>query len=158
MLVGGQGSAGVYAPVGPASFCAPVSGYGAGVYPCGRSDTNRAILTRTMLRSRKMRRLADRRVKHPLRRRTGRVVLAEGKKAKQAQRERWDRAVVAVWSATRRDADLSQQALAQKLGWSRDTVASVEAGRRKVEVSDVILFAAALGLEPETIFRRILRW
>jgi DNA-binding XRE family transcriptional regulator len=86
------------------------------------------------------------------------VVLAEGKKAREAQRERWNRAVVAIWSATRRDADLSQEALARKLDWSRDTVASVEAGRRKVEVSDVILFAAALGLEPETIFRRILRW
>jgi DNA-binding XRE family transcriptional regulator len=87
-----------------------------------------------------------------------RVVLAEGRKAKLAQRERWDRAVVAVWQATRRDSDLSQDALAQKLGWSRDTVGSVEAGRRKVTVTDVVLFAAALGIEPETIFRRILRW
>lgn len=43
-------------------------------------------------------------------------------------------------------------------GWARDTVASVEAGRRKVEVTDVILFALALRLEPEMIFRRILRW
>jgi DNA-binding XRE family transcriptional regulator len=81
------------------------------------------------------------------------------KKSKQhTQRERWNRAVKAVWQATRRDAHVSQEALAQKLGWSRDTVASIEAGRRKVEVSDAILFAAALGVEPETIFRRILRW
>jgi len=80
------------------------------------------------------------------------------RKTRLAQRERWNRAVVAVWSATRRDAGLSQAVLAQKLGCSRDTIAAIESGRRKVEVSDVILFATALSIEPETIFRRILRW
>jgi DNA-binding XRE family transcriptional regulator len=82
---------------------------------------------------------------------------AASRKAK-VQRERWDRAVVAVWAATRRDLDLTQQQFADKLGWSRDTVAALEAGRRKVEVSDVILFALAVGVEPETLFRRVLRW
>jgi DNA-binding XRE family transcriptional regulator len=80
------------------------------------------------------------------------------KPKKQAQRERWNRAVVAVWSATRRDLDLTQQNVADKLGWSRDTVAALEAGRRKIEVSDVILFALAVGVDPETLFRRVLRW
>jgi DNA-binding XRE family transcriptional regulator len=80
------------------------------------------------------------------------------KPKKLAQRERWNRAVVAVWSATRRDLDLTQQNLADKLGWSRDTVAALEAGRRKIEVSDVILFALAVGVDPETLFRRVLRW
>jgi hypothetical protein len=59
-----------------------------------------------------------------------------------------------VWQATRRDADISQEALARKLGWSRGTVASVEG----VRISDVILFATALEVEPETICRRIPHW
>ncbi len=81
-----------------------------------------------------------------------------GRKGKQAQREQWDRAVVAVWTATRRDSDLSQAQLATKLGCSRDTIAGIESGRRKVTVSDVRLLAEAVGVDPETIFGRILRW
>lgn len=80
------------------------------------------------------------------------------KSKQQVQRERWNKAVVTVWTASRRDADLSQGELAQKLGWSRDTVASLEAGRRKVEVSDVILLAAAVGVDAKVLFERILRW
>ena len=66
--------------------------------------------------------------------------------------------MVAVWAATRRDLDLTQQQVADKMGWSRATLAGLEAGRRKVEVSDMILFALAVGVEPETLFRRVLRW
>jgi ribosome-binding protein aMBF1 (putative translation factor) len=73
-------------------------------------------------------------------------------------RDRWNRAVRAVWTASRRDADLSQAALAAKLRLTRDIVASIEAGRRRIEFADVMLLAEALELEPETIFQRILRW
>ena len=83
----------------------------------------------------------------------------DSSKSKRAeQRKHWDRAVVAIWSATRRDLDLTQQQVADKMGWSRATLAGLEAGRRKVEVSDLILFAHAVRVEPETLFRRILRW
>jgi transcriptional regulator with XRE-family HTH domain len=85
--------------------------------------------------------------------------VAEQKKTKQQiQAQRWDQAVMAVWGATRRDCDVSQQQLATKLGWTRDMVASVERGRRKVSVTEMIQFAQALGIDPETVFRRILRW
>ncbi len=86
--------------------------------------------------------------------------MAEKKTKQQSQRERLDQAVVIVWAAMRRDADLSQEQLAEKLGapWSRDMVAAVERGRRRVTVTELILFASALGVDPETAFRRILRW
>lgn len=100
--------------------------------------------------------MSDHTPERAIKRRMPRILVE--KKKQQAQRAHYDQAVVTVWAATRRDCDLSQEALAQKLGWSRDMVAAVEGGRRKITVSDLLLFASALGLEPETIFRRILRW
>jgi transcriptional regulator with XRE-family HTH domain len=76
----------------------------------------------------------------------------------EAQRERWDRAVVAVLAATRRDKDMSQETLAERLGVSRDVIANIEAGRRRVEVSDLILIGRALDVDPEVLFRRVMRW
>jgi DNA-binding XRE family transcriptional regulator len=73
-------------------------------------------------------------------------------KKTEAQRERWNRAVVAVLAATRRDKDVSQDSLAERLGVSRDVVANIEAGRRRVEVSDLILIGRALDVEPEVLF------
>lgn len=63
-----------------------------------------------------------------------------------------------VLSATRRDSDVSQEALAERLGVSRDVVANIEAGRRKIEVSDLILIARALDVNATELFGRILRW
>ena len=53
---------------------------------------------------------------------------------------------------------MSQEALADKLGVSRDVVANIEAGRRRVEVSDLILIGRALDVDPEVLFRRVMRW
>jgi transcriptional regulator with XRE-family HTH domain len=85
-------------------------------------------------------------------------VRALASKKVEAQRERWDRAVVAVLAATRRDKDVSQETLAQRLGVSRDVIANIEAGRRRVEVSDLILIGRALDVDPEVLFRRVMRW
>jgi transcriptional regulator with XRE-family HTH domain len=85
-------------------------------------------------------------------------VRALATKKTEAQRDRWNRAVVAVLAATRRDKDVSQEVLADRLGVSRDVVANIEAGRRRVEVSDLILIGRALDVEPEVIFRRVMRW
>ncbi len=63
-----------------------------------------------------------------------------------------------VLAATRRDKDVSQEALADRLGVSRDVVANIEAGRRRVEVSDLILIGRALDVDPEVLFRRVMRW
>jgi transcriptional regulator with XRE-family HTH domain len=85
-------------------------------------------------------------------------VCALASKKVEAQRERWNRAVVAVLAATRRDKDVSQEALAERLGVSRDVIANIEADRRRVEVSDLILIGRALEVDPEVLFRRVMRW
>jgi len=79
-------------------------------------------------------------------------------KKAEAQRERWNRAAAVVLAATRRDKDMSQEALADRLSVSRDVVANIEAGRRKIEVSDLIMIARALGVDPVDLFGRVLRW
>ena len=65
---------------------------------------------------------------------------------------------MAVISATRRDASVSQEQLAERLGWSRSKVAKIEQGQRRIEVPDFILIARALDIDPETLFRRVMRW
>jgi transcriptional regulator with XRE-family HTH domain len=77
-------------------------------------------------------------------------------KEAQVQRERWNRAAAVVLAATRRDSDISQDVLAERLGV--DVVANIEAGRCKIEVSDLILIARALDVNPTELFGRVLRW
>ena len=76
----------------------------------------------------------------------------------QRQREHWDRAVIAAVASARKDRDLTQAELAERLGWSREILSNIEQGRRAVTVSDLILIGRALNIEPETLFRRILHW
>ncbi|MEJ0038731.1 MAG: helix-turn-helix transcriptional regulator [Gammaproteobacteria bacterium] len=54
--------------------------------------------------------------------------------------------------------DLTQEELAKRMGWSREVLSNIEQGRRALTVSDLILIARALDLDPETLFRRVLRW
>jgi transcriptional regulator with XRE-family HTH domain len=65
---------------------------------------------------------------------------------------------VAAISATRRDAGVSQDKLADKLGWSRSKVTKIEQGQLRIEVPDFIMIARALDVDPETVFRRVMRW
>ena len=71
---------------------------------------------------------------------------------------RWRNTVAAVISASRKDADVRQEDLAQRLGWSRWKLAKIEAGEGKIEFGELVLLARALKIEPETLFRRMLRW
>ena len=75
-----------------------------------------------------------------------------------AQRQGWRRTAGKVIAASRKDADLTQDALAKRVGWSRNTLASVERGRGKVEFGDVVMIARALSERPDTLIRRILMW
>ena len=84
--------------------------------------------------------------------------LEKKKAAKQKERERWDRAVLAVIAASRNDSDVTQGELADRLGWTRTQVVNIEHGRRAIRASDLIMIAKALNLEPETLLRRIMRW
>lgn len=74
------------------------------------------------------------------------------------QRDHLDRAVIATLSSTRKDVDITQGELAERMAWSREIVSNIEQGRREVSISDLILIAQALKVDPEILFRRILRW
>jgi len=59
---------------------------------------------------------------------------------------------------SRRDKDIRQAQFGELLGWSHDTVANIESGRRKIEFGDVVLAAIVLGEKPDTLIQRILQW
>lgn len=72
--------------------------------------------------------------------------------------EHWNRAIGNVIAATRRDADVTQEQLANRMEWHRSTVAKIEAGEIGIKAADLILVAKALETDPEVLFRRIARW
>ena len=74
------------------------------------------------------------------------------------ERERWERAAAIVLIGTRRDLDVSQRELAERLGWTRNMVANLESGRRSLHVTDLIFIGRALNIGPEILFQRIIRW
>jgi transcriptional regulator with XRE-family HTH domain len=77
---------------------------------------------------------------------------------KENERARWDRVAALVISTVRRDLDVTQQELADLIGWTRDAVANAERGRRHLRISDLIMIARALRMEPEALTRKIVRW
>lgn len=50
------------------------------------------------------------------------------------------------------DTGLTQQELANKLGYSRASIANIETGRQRVLLSDVFDFAKALKIKPRQLF------
>jgi len=74
------------------------------------------------------------------------------------ERRRWERVTAIVLTGTRRDQDVSQQELADRLGWTRNMIANLESGRRSLRLSDFFLVARALNVTPETLMLRIMRW
>jgi transcriptional regulator with XRE-family HTH domain len=77
---------------------------------------------------------------------------------RQKERDRWNRAIVTVIRAARDDADVTQQELANRLGFTHRQVVNMEHGRRAIHASDLIMIAKALNEDPETLMRRIVRW
>jgi ribosome-binding protein aMBF1 (putative translation factor) len=76
----------------------------------------------------------------------------------EAERERLERIIVSVLKASREDLDVSRAELANRLGWKPEQIAELEIGRRIVRAADLILIARALGIEPEKLFHRVMRW
>lgn len=66
--------------------------------------------------------------------------------------------VCLILKATRLDLDMSQERLAESLGWTRAMVANLEYGRRTLTFADFVLIAKALNVEPEKLLLRILSW
>jgi transcriptional regulator with XRE-family HTH domain len=80
------------------------------------------------------------------------------KSGKLKEREKLQRALVAVLKASREDADVTRQELAKRVGLTYSQIVNIEHGRRAVQADDLILIAKALGIEPEQMLQRILRW
>ena len=72
--------------------------------------------------------------------------------------ERWNRAVIAVVTGTRHDADMSQGELARRLHVTRYTIANMESGRRVIEAAEPPIIAKSLGTSMETLMRRTVLW
>lgn len=60
-------------------------------------------------------------------------------------------------AAMRRNAGLTQQDVAERLGKPQSFVSAYEAGQRRVDVLELARIARALGLEPELVFGEVMR-
>ena len=56
-------------------------------------------------------------------------------------RSHWHRAVVTVVAASRREANLTQEQLADRIGWHRSKIAKIESGERRLDVAEFIIIA-----------------
>lgn len=101
--------------------------------------------------------------------RVNRVPLPMGYRVRKSEFERrraatakelgeWDRAIGAMVAASRKSRRITQQGLADEIGWSRNQVANLEHGRASVRVSHLIVIAKAVGEPPEKLFSRILHF
>jgi transcriptional regulator with XRE-family HTH domain len=79
------------------------------------------------------------------------------KRAKGREKD-WDRVVASLISATRQDLDMTQEQLAETLGWTRDAVSNLETQRRHCKASDLIRIAKAFRMEPDELIRHITHW
>lgn len=66
-------------------------------------------------------------------------------------------AIVATLIEARTQAGLSQRQLARRLGRSQSHVCMIERRQRRMEIVEFCNIAAALRLEPEALFARVLR-
>lgn len=73
-------------------------------------------------------------------------------------RSKWHRAFITVIAASRREADLTQEQIAARIGWHRSKIAKIEAGERRLDVAEFITIAGALKMEPAALFARVLSW
>jgi transcriptional regulator with XRE-family HTH domain len=58
---------------------------------------------------------------------------------------------------TRKQAGLTQQQLAKKIGRPQSFVAKYEGGERRIDLIEFIEIARALGADPATVFRALIR-
>ena len=73
-------------------------------------------------------------------------------------RSKWHCAVVTVVAASRREANLTQEQLAERNGWHRSKIARIESGERRLDVAEFITITGALKMGPATLSFRVLSW
>lgn len=72
--------------------------------------------------------------------------------------KQWDETVQYVIQSSRKQRKLSQPVVADRMAWTVDIVSNVEKGRRAITVSEFIVLAHELGVDPEVMFRRVMKW
>ena len=77
---------------------------------------------------------------------------------KRRKPEEWERVIITVIRASRVEANLTRQELADRMGLSHHQIINLEHGRRSVRLSDFIPLADAIGVDPVKLFERIARW
>lgn len=65
------------------------------------------------------------------------------------------RALIAVVVAARREAGLSQRALAQRLGKASSHICMIERGQRRLDTLELYQIAKAIGVRPSVLFCKI---
>jgi transcriptional regulator with XRE-family HTH domain len=74
------------------------------------------------------------------------------------EEERWARGARTVLQAFRKDADLTQEQLAARMGWTTRMVAGLESGRTAMQIRHVVRVVRALGVDPAAAFAQIVNW
>jgi transcriptional regulator with XRE-family HTH domain len=67
------------------------------------------------------------------------------------------RAVCRTLSEARKDAGLTQMALARRLGWAQSVVSRLESGQRMVGFVELVIIAEALRVDPMQLAQRALQ-
>jgi len=78
-----------------------------------------------------------------------------GGKAVDSVRTREYDTLLTVLKAARKSAHLTQRDLSLKLGKSFSYIAKIEKGTRRIDVVDFIEIAAALGIDPNELFKTV---
>jgi transcriptional regulator with XRE-family HTH domain len=72
--------------------------------------------------------------------------------------EGWARGARTVLRAYREEANLSQEELAARIGWTPPMVVNLESGKKAMHIGYVVLVARAVDIEPATVFTQIADW
>lgn len=72
--------------------------------------------------------------------------------------DQYSRALRATLAATRKDKQRTQAETAELMCWTTLQVVNVERGRRALSVPELIVLSKELNVDPEMMFRRILKW
>jgi DNA-binding transcriptional regulator YiaG len=71
---------------------------------------------------------------------------------------RWRQITCLVVHCIRTDNDITQDEVAKTMHTSRAMIQQLEAGRRRIELAELILLAQALKTTPEIILKMIMTW
>ncbi|HWM68288.1 MAG TPA: helix-turn-helix transcriptional regulator [Steroidobacteraceae bacterium] len=78
--------------------------------------------------------------------------------SRKSLRTHWHSAVVITLAASRREAKMTQEHLALRLGWQRTRIARIESGERRIDVPEFICIANGLNIDPNQLLERVLLW